>query len=102
VSWDAGALIALCACWLSSALSLSLALFGRKRRDMSYRWLGAGVLVMLTGGVFGQFARIRRWPASQLLIIDDLNMVLVLAGAACVVVSAVAWMRSRRTGASRL
>jgi hypothetical protein len=39
---------------------------------------------------------------SQLLIIDDLNMVLVLAGAACVVVSVVAWMRSRGTGASRL
>lgn len=49
---------------------------------------------MCTGGVIRQVGQVRGWPLSQLLAIDNLNLVLVLAGFACVITGVIARVRS--------
>jgi hypothetical protein len=92
---DTGALTALCVGWLSVALALGLDLFGRKRRDPAFRWMGAGLLVMLSGGVLSQFTHVRRWPHDQLLAVGTVTLAVGLAGFACVIVGVVIRVRTQ-------
>jgi hypothetical protein len=94
---DTVALIALGVGWLSVVLALGLDLLGRKRRDLAFRWMGAGLLVMLSGGVFSQFARVRKWPISHLRAIDTLTLAVGLVGVAFVIVSVVIRVRSQHS-----
>jgi hypothetical protein len=94
---DVGALIALCAGWLSVVLTLSLDLLGFKRRGVAFRWMGAGLLTGLSGALFSQFAHIRAWPRSHVLAIDGLTLALGLMGMACVIMGIVITARTRRS-----
>jgi hypothetical protein len=94
---DTGALIALCVGWLSVALALGLDLLGRRRRDLAFRWMGAGLLVMLSSAVFSQFAHVRKWPLGHLHAIDTVNLAVGLAGFACLIVSVVIRVRSQHS-----
>jgi len=97
---DMATLIALCIAWFSIALALVLVLVGRgvpgrRPRGTAYRWLGAGLLMMCTGAVVRQFGEVRKWPLSQLLAVDNLNLALGLAAFACAITGVVAGVRSR-------
>jgi hypothetical protein len=94
---DIGALIALCVAWLSAALALGLDLLGLKRRGLAFRWMGAGLLIMLSGAVLSQFAHMRKWPLSHLRPIDTLTLAVGLLGFACVIVSVVIQVRSQHS-----
>jgi hypothetical protein len=92
---DAGTLIATCVAWLTVALALGLDLLGLKRRDLAFRWMGTGLLVMMSAGAFSQFAHVRKWPLSHLTVIDTLTLAVGLAGIVCVIVSVVIQIRSQ-------
>jgi hypothetical protein len=98
---DAATLIVLCAAWLVLALAVLADLTGHRppRHEslgLAYRWMGAGLLLMCTGAAVRQFGEVRKWPVSRLLVLDTLNLVLTVAGVACVITGIVAAVRSRR------
>ena len=90
---DTAALAALGVGWV--AMAVSLLVVRRKPQFRSFRWVGGGLLVMLAGGFFSQFAVVRHWPHSQRLLIDGANLVLGVAGIACVVADIAIRARSR-------
>ncbi|MGE5289365.1 MAG: hypothetical protein ACM3ML_19630 [Micromonosporaceae bacterium] len=92
---DTAALIALSVAWLVLAARLILDTLGYKPQGLTLRLVEAGLLVMCTGALITQFAATRQWPLSQRLVLDKVNMVLVLAGGACIVIGTVARVRSR-------
>lgn len=47
---DTGTLIALCAGWLVVAVALAADLLGRRPRSVPFRWMAAGLPVMLGAG----------------------------------------------------
>jgi membrane protease YdiL (CAAX protease family) len=98
---DTAALIVLGVAWLVILLRLAAELTGRSfagRRPQgpAYRWMGAGLLVMFTGLVATLFGQVRHWPAGQLHTIATVNLVLAVAGTACLIIGVVAVIRSRR------
>jgi hypothetical protein len=95
---DAGALIALCVAWLTVALALGLDLLGRKRRYAGSRWMATGLLVIMSAGVFSQFAHVRKWPLSHLTVIDMLTLAVGSVGIVCVTISVAIQIRPQRSG----
>ena len=94
---DVGALIAVCVGWLSVVLALGVDLLGIRRRGVAFRWMGAGLLIGLTGVLLSQFAHIRKWPPSHVLAIDTSTLVLGLLGMALVITSLVITARARHS-----
>ena len=89
------ALAALAIGWLAVAGSLLGGLVRRKRHDLLFRFIGVGMLVMLTGGLLSQCAVVRQWPHSQQLVIDGITLLLGVAGIACVIAGIALRARSR-------
>lgn len=98
---ETASLIVLCVAWLVILLRLAAELTGRsfagrRPQGLANRWIGAGLLVMFTGAVARLFGQVRHWPVGQLLTIDTVNLVLAVAGTACVITGVVVAVRSRR------
>ena len=77
---DTGGFIAVCVSWVVIVLALALDLSGRRRRHPAFRWMGAGLLVMNTGAVLSNFARVRHWTGGPLAALDKLDLVDELLG----------------------
>jgi hypothetical protein len=94
---DVGTLIALCVAWLTVALALGLDLLGRKRGYPGSRWMATGLLVIMSAGVFSQFAHVRKWPLSHLTVIDMLTLAVGSVGIVCLIVSIVIQIRPQHS-----
>jgi hypothetical protein len=86
------ALIASAVVWVAILLALVMNLSGRRPRGPQFRWKGAGLLLIMTAGLFSAFADYRKWPPSQLHAVAKLDLLLILAAIPCLL----AWSKSRR------
>jgi hypothetical protein len=86
----AGAAIAGIIAWLAVAVRLGLDFAGRRRnrkwQSTGFRWMGSGLLVVMTGVVLVEWADYRNWPYSQRHDIATMLLIFALPALACVFV----------------
>jgi len=94
---DTATLIVLCAAWLLIAGTLVFRLIRPRPASRGSRWMGSGLLIIMTVAVISTFAHHRNWPIPRLLVIDWLTMAVGLIGVGCVATSLVIQARNGRT-----
>jgi hypothetical protein len=90
MNMDMVTLIVLSVAWSTSAAVLVISWVVKPRaRALPGRWIVAGLLVMMSGGIVSQASHMLRWSYEPQLIIDGLTLIGGLVGTGCVVVGAI-------------
>lgn len=87
-------LIVLCVAWLMVAATVVFRLIRPRPSSWSSRWMGYGLLLIMSAAVISAFAHDRNWPAPRLLELDWLTMPVGLIGLGGVATSVVIQIRS--------
>jgi hypothetical protein len=86
-------MILLAVSWLVILVALVLDLTGLRRRAAYDRWIGTGLLLMISVILTTQFAELHGWQSNQLEMLHTFELPVVLASAAIAGIGAV---RARR------
>ncbi len=87
-------LIVLCIAWLAVAGTLCFRLIRPRASSQGSRWIGFGVLAIVTAALACQFGRTSGWPVHRMLGHDPLTMALGLIGIGCTVAGLVIQARN--------